>query len=138
YLQFFGGNTSASNYPTPFGGSKGLLWDWSGPAGFSSIIQNPTNDTAWGTYQLIVTEKRNGCKDTATQTLSYLDFVVLAGRTMNLSGTYVNQSILLNWEDRDQINTDFYEIEKSLNGIDFNKIDIVANSNQNSSTLNLF
>jgi hypothetical protein len=33
---------------------------------------------AWGTYQLIVTEKRNGCKDTARQTVSVTDFVVLS------------------------------------------------------------
>ena len=46
-------------------------------AGFTSTIQNPTNDTAWGTYQLIVTEKRNGCKDTAFKTVSFLDFGML-------------------------------------------------------------
>src|SRR5258708_3695712 len=52
YLQLYGGNTAASNYSTPFGGSQGLLWNWSGPQRFSSTIQNPrTTDTAWGTYQ---------------------------------------------------------------------------------------
>jgi len=81
YLQFWGGNTAASNYSTPFGGSQGLTWAWSGPNSFSSTIQNPrTVDTtnAWGKYQLVVTEKRNGCKDTATQTVSVVDFVVLS------------------------------------------------------------
>jgi len=81
YLQLYGGNTSASNYPTPFGGSQGLTWAWSGPNSFSSTIQNPrTVDTtnAWGTYQLIVTEKRNGCKDTARHTVHVYDFVALS------------------------------------------------------------
>jgi hypothetical protein len=81
YLQLFGGNTAASNYATPFGGSQGLDWDWSGPNSFSSAVQNPrTVDTSgvWGTYQLIVTEKRNGCKDTALKSISPLDFVVLS------------------------------------------------------------
>lgn len=81
YLQFWGGNVAASNYPTPFGGPQGLTWAWSGPSGFSSTIQNPrTVDTTgvWGKYQLIVTEKRNGCKDTAVQTVSVVDFVVLS------------------------------------------------------------
>ena len=73
----YGGDLAASNYATPFGGSQGLFWDWSGPGGFTSAIQNPTNDTTWGTYQLIVTEKRNGCKDTAFKTVSILDFGVL-------------------------------------------------------------
>jgi hypothetical protein len=139
YLQFYGGNTSASNYPTPFGGSQGLLWNWSGPGGFSSTIQNPTNDTTWGTYQLIVTEKRNGCTDTAVQTLSYLDFAILSESYLKLSGIYANQSILLKWQDRSQTNTDYYVIEKSLNGIDFNKIGTVYNSNNADSViLNFF
>lgn len=80
YLQFWGGDAVASNYPTPFGGSQGLTWNWSGPNAFTSTIQNPrTADTtnAWGTYQLIVTEKRNGCKDTARKAISVYDFVAL-------------------------------------------------------------
>ena len=132
YLQLFGGDINASNYATPFGGSQGLLWNWSGPNAFSSTVQNPTTDTAWGTYQLIVTEKRNGCVDTATKTLNYVEFATLAGRSMNLSGIYANQSILLRWQDKDQTNTEFFEIERSLNGLDFNKIGTVTNA----STLN--
>ena len=77
-LQLNGGDLVASNYATPFGGSQGLLWDWSGPKSFTSTIQNPLTDTAWGTYQLIVTEKRNGCKDTALKTVSFFDFGILA------------------------------------------------------------
>jgi len=78
HLQFYGGNSAASNYPTPFGGSQGLTWSWSGPSSFSSTIQNPINDTVWGTYQLVVTEKRNGCTDTAKITLVAADFVILS------------------------------------------------------------
>lgn len=69
-----GGNTSASNYNTPFGGSQGLLWNWSGPKSFTSTVQNPVTDTADGTYQLTVTEVRNGCTATAS---NYADFTVL-------------------------------------------------------------
>jgi hypothetical protein len=78
YLQLYGGNPTASNYSTPFGGSQGLLYDWSGPAAFTSTIQNPrTADTTWGTYQLTVTEKRNGCTRTASQSVSRYNFIVL-------------------------------------------------------------
>jgi hypothetical protein len=131
YLQFFGGDTAASNYITPFGGSKGLLWNWNGPGGFASTIQNPTNDTTWGTYQLIVTEKRNGCKDTALKTLSFWDFGTLAGRYLNLSGVYKNQSIQLSWSDNVASNADYYEIEKSSTNSGFNKIGTVSNLNSN-------
>jgi hypothetical protein len=115
YLQLYGGNTSASNYATPFGGSKGLLWDWSGPSGFASTIQNPrTTDTAgaWGTYQLIVTEKRNGCKDTAIKNISMYDFIVLSTDDLKVRGVYSNHSINLTWEDRNQEIAASYAIER--------------------------
>jgi len=124
-LQFYGGDVNASNYSTPFGGSQGLLWNWSGPKAFTSAIQNPSTDTAWGTYQLIVTEKRNGCKDTTLKTLSYWDFAVLGEKYFLLSGTYVNQTVLLKWQGQNDI--DHYEIEKSVNGADFIRIGSAVN-----------
>jgi hypothetical protein len=75
HLVLHGGNVNASNYPTPFGGSQGLLWNWSGPRGFTSTYQNPLADTVSGLYQLIVTETRNGCTAVARD---YVDFTVLS------------------------------------------------------------
>jgi large repetitive protein len=57
--------TSTVNYP-------GGTYAWSGPAGFTSTVQNPTivNTTIAhsGTYQVIYTSP-GGCKDTAFQTV---------------------------------------------------------------------
>ena len=78
-----GGNASASNYSTPFGGSQGLLWNWSGPRGFSATVQTPVSDTVNGSYQLIVTETRNGCTAIARNDV---DFTVLAILNRALSG----------------------------------------------------
>jgi hypothetical protein len=69
-----GGNASASDYNTPFGRSQGLLWNWTGPKGFTSSVQNPITDTANGYFQLVVTETRNGCTATAS---NYVDLAVL-------------------------------------------------------------
>lgn len=68
-----GGDTAASNYNTPFGGSQGLLWNWSGSNGFTSTVQDPIVNNVSGTnsYQLILTEMRNGCTDTATNIISF-------------------------------------------------------------------
>ncbi len=133
YLQLIGGDTAASNYMTPFGGSQGLLWDWSGPNSFTSNVQSPMTDTAWGTYQLIVTEKRNGCKDTAIKPLSIWDFIVLTGQYMNLRGVYEYQSVLLSWENIAQANTEFFVIDRSPNGVDFAPIGSIQNSSQGDS-----
>jgi len=89
YLQLYGGNTTASNYATPFGGSQGLLWNWSGPHSFGSTVQNPrTVDTAWGTYQLIVTEKRNGCTAMASQNVTPALFGVLEVKVPGVNGPH--------------------------------------------------
>jgi len=118
YLQLYGGNTSASNYSTPFGGSQGLSWNWSGPHSFSSTIQNPrTADTAWGTYSLTVTEKRNGCTAVASQNVSPVMFAVLETNGIYIQGNYQDQSILLKWEDQNAADTRSYEIERGdVNG----------------------
>jgi hypothetical protein len=129
YLQLHGGDIAASNYPTPFGGSQGLLWNWSGPEGFSSTVQDPrTADTAWGTYQLIVTEKRNGCTDTATKTVSFADFIVLSANDLTVAGKYGDRSITLRWTDGNENLVDFYGIEKFAGNDAFINIGTISNS----------
>ncbi|HEV2478645.1 MAG TPA: hypothetical protein VGS79_03240, partial [Puia sp.] len=76
-LQLYGGDTAKSDYMTPFGGSKGLNWSWSGPNSFTSTVQDPLTDTVWGTYNLTVTEKRNGCTATASIPVSEALFTAL-------------------------------------------------------------
>ncbi|HKP32261.1 MAG TPA: hypothetical protein VJT83_06020 [Chitinophagaceae bacterium] len=59
--------------PNPFGPSKGLKYEWSGPNGFTSNEQNPVIEGAWawGAYHLTVTELRNGCKSWAWMDVSF-------------------------------------------------------------------
>lgn len=136
YLQLYGGNISASNYSTPFGGSQGLLWDWSGPSGFVSTTQNPrrTDTTgAWGTYQLIVTEKRNGCKDTILKPVSMYEFVVLSTEDLKVRGVYRNNSIVLTWEDRNPDLAGSYEIERYAGSDGYKPIGRVLNDGGNAS-----
>lgn len=136
HFQFYGGDVNASNYATPFGGSQGLSWNWSGPEAFSSTIQNPaTTDTAWGTYQLIVTENRNGCKDTALKTVSIWDFTVLLGNDLIVTGSYANNSNTLLWSDRNQSLVEKYELEKFTANKEFSPIGTVYNKDGSGSTL---
>lgn len=116
-----GGDTAASNFNTPFGGSQGLLWNWSGPNAFSSTVQDPTITNISGTYQLIVTEKRNGCSDTVA---SNLNMVVLASGVVLKSET-VNNSVVLRWSMTDK-QTSAFDIERSRNGAAFEKIGSVS------------
>jgi hypothetical protein len=116
-----GGDTAASNYNTPFGGSQGFLWNWSGPNGFSATAQDPTINNVSGTYQLILTEKRNGCSDTATNVLS---LVVLSSGVV-LRSESVNSSIVLRWNMADK-QVSAFDIERSRDGGAFEKIGSVS------------
>jgi hypothetical protein len=82
HIVLHGGNASASNYSTPFGWSQGLLWNWSGPNGFSATTQTPLADPVNGMYQLTVTEIRNGCTAIAS---NYIDFSVLVSVNRSLA-----------------------------------------------------
>ena len=115
HLQFHGGDTSTSNYATAFGYSQGLAWSWSGPNGFSAIIQNPTGGMNMGTYQLTVTEKRNGCQNSATKAVS---FATLAVANISLGGTWMDKAVLLSWKN-DFADIASFEVEKSSTGMDF-------------------
>lgn len=59
---------------------------------------------------------------------------LLAGSYLVLTGEYSNNSINLSWNNKGQFNTDYYEVEKSVNGTDFNIARIVHNSGLTSNT----
>jgi hypothetical protein len=114
-----GGDAIASNYTTPFGGSAGLLWNWSGPYGFSSSLQNPSaSDT--GFYVLTVTEKRNGC--TAISSVRVRYETPLPVRIINMQGTYddARQQTILHWEIiNNDVSQVFPQVERSTDGLHF-------------------
>ncbi len=126
-INLYGGNTAASNYSTPFGGSQGLGWNWSGPAGFSSILQNAVTDTTWGTYNLTVTEERNGCTATATTSVLASMFTVLLTNSLRLEGAAVAQRIDLTWQDLDQSLDLSFVVERSDGIHDFQAIGTIFN-----------
>ncbi len=122
-----GGDESASNYNTPFGESSGLEWKWEGPSLFTSSLKDNvvTNE---GMYTLVITEMRNGCKDTAT-------VYVPAGATLSVkvtdfSGKNQNGSDHLSWTSLNESSVSRYEVESGNDGILFAKVgEVVATSN---------
>lgn len=115
--QLIGGDPVASNYPTRFGSSRGLLWNWTSPIGFQSSLQHPII-TVSNTYTLTVTELRNGCISTATV---HASFWILPDNNMDLKGTVKNNSAQLQWKQSapDAVS---YEVEKSIPGKGFTSI----------------
>ncbi len=113
-----GGDEAQSNYATPFGNSQGLLWEWSGPLSFSSTAKDNTV-LFEGNYTLVVTEKRNGCKDTA---VVYVPAgAVLPVKLIDFSGANQNGTNHLKWNTTEEKDMDRYEIERSIDGNQFRK-----------------
>jgi hypothetical protein len=125
-LALYGGNVAASNYPTPFGGSQGLTFAWSGPARFTSTLQDPLTDTVWGTYHLTVTEKRNGCTDTASTTVVAGMFIPLLANDLMVTGIYQDGGVSLHWEDPNAPTVASYVIERMDASSVFQPIGTVA------------
>jgi hypothetical protein len=133
YPQLLGGDTTASNYATAFGGSKGLLWNWTGPNNFNSTAQNPLTNNEIGTYNLTVTERRNGCSVSSSV---YVNFAMLQMHTIDVKGSWSANTVTLNWKNAGK-DIDHYEVEKSIAGNRFDKIGSV-NAEGNSTTVLVF
>jgi len=127
-LDLYGGDPVASNYPTPFGGSAGLTYSWTGPGGFSSNQQNPVTDTTWGTYNITVTEQRNGCTATASATLVASMFEVLLANGLVASGIYNAPSINLRWDNVNAVPVQSYTVERMDGNNTFQPLGTVAGS----------
>ena len=128
-FQLRGGDPDASNANTPYGNSQGLTWNWSGPSGFTSNLQNPYVTKPNGTYRLIITEARNGCMDTAS---IYINFTLLHPANFKLTGQKNGYNMQLKWTTPA---TDIitYHVERMTNGTMYQTIGVI-NSITNSSS----
>lgn len=130
FVNLQGGDVAASNVTTPYGGSVGLNWQWTGPNGFTSNVRNPQASQP-GTYTLLLTETRNGCKDTADVPVQYTSTLpIILG---DFNAIYTNGYAQLKWFTTAEINTSFFEIERSTDGANYTTIGRVT-ANGNSST----
>lgn len=122
YLQFIGGDEAASNYTTPFGGSAGLTYQWTGPDGWTSTEKDPiVNPYKEGTYSLTVTEKRNGCTDA---TATYM--ATLSNNGIQLQAQRTGDDVVLSWANPDHQQAWNFDIERSYDGTNFQYIGHVA------------
>jgi len=99
-----------------FGPSQGLTYQWFNDYGFSSALQNPQTDDS-GIYTLVITEPRNGCKDTAQGLLVTLNAEILY---FNCSNT--NTGVALNWAATSEMDLAEYRIYRAINGTNFTQI----------------
>lgn len=116
-----GGDVAASNFNTPYGGSVGLAWKWTGPNGYTSTSRNNVVNKA-GTYNLELTEQRNGCKEFAVTAVPA--FTTLPVKITEFSATKKeNDNVKINWKVMDETPSTV-ELMRSYSGKDFSVIAI--------------
>jgi hypothetical protein len=117
-----GGDTTASKFNTPFGGSAGLTFSWSGPNGFTSTLQNPKTNQP-GTYMLVLREGRNACTDTAEIVVQpYSEHNVFPVRFTGFSARRQAHAAELSWNIAEPEGVDKFIVQKSVNGKTFQDI----------------
>ncbi len=111
-VRLYGGDSLASiaaTYSPVFGNSQGIMWQWSGKNSFISQLKNPSTSDS-GNYSLIVTERRNGCTDTAYTTLIQLPLT-----WGNLQCSQSPNGAQLQWYTLQETETDYFKILKLEN-----------------------
>ncbi len=116
-----GGDVAASNFATPYGGSAGLTWKWTGPNGYTSTSRNNIVTKA-GVYNLELTEQRNGCKEYAATPVPA--FSTLPVKITEFSATKKeNDHVKINWKVMDETPSTV-ELMRSYSGNEFSVIAI--------------
>ncbi len=134
-VQLIGGDILLSNYITPFGTSQGLLWNWKNSKGslFASV-QNPTTpDTGW--YQLVVTEIRNGCSDTAFTYVPGTPLRVLPLNIIIFNASLIKSTVNMNWTIPNEQNVNHFAVERSTDGTHFTTAGIVFTNERSSKNI---
>ena len=118
-----GGNENQSNVPANFGGSTGLLWQWTGPSGFTAFRKDTVTNLE-GQYMLVLTETRNGCKDTAYVSVGV--WKVLPSFYLNADGKATKTGTEISWATSDDSNGSNFEIERAFSVNQFKTIGSVS------------
>jgi hypothetical protein len=124
-VMLIGGEEAQSNVITPYGGSSGLLWNWTGPNDFTSTMKN-AETIIEGEYRLVLTELRNGCTDTAFVTV--LKKALLPMILRSFTGSMDDGRIVLKWIVDENHTGEYFEIQQSSDGKNFNSITTVLAS----------
>jgi hypothetical protein len=113
------------------GGSGSNTYAWSGPLGFTSTLQNPVINPASalnnGTYIVTVTDV-GGCKSTQVMDVDFGSCtysIVLSVSLVSFEAKKDIASSLLSWQTANEHNSDYFDVERSINGTDWNKIGLV-------------
>ncbi|TDX02314.1 T9SS type A sorting domain-containing protein [Dinghuibacter silviterrae] len=100
-----------------------FTYTWQYPNGTTSngntLALDPITTSDIGTYTVSLTSTIAGCTNTSSSSFSLNSCLALAETLLQFSGQWENGNIQLNWQTTDDINTSYYIVERSTDGIRF-------------------
>jgi hypothetical protein len=127
-----GTNTTLSLPVNPY-----YTYSWQRPNGNivngNTLALNPLTTNDFGTYLVSVTSNINNCTNTKTHSVVVNNCSVSGVLSMTLlqfNGNRRGKTIVLQWETTDEINTSYFVVERSTDGLHFNAIQQVKVSGE--------
>ena len=131
---------SANPGATPFGPSTIVSYAWTGPNGFTSntedvsfTVNEGDEDLYKGEYTVIVTDN-TGCETSSSITINEVNCAALPVEFIHFTAERRGTAALLSWQTSTEIDNDFFEVQRSIDGKTFEVIGKVKGSG-NSSTI---
>jgi hypothetical protein len=135
------------NYATLTAGVTGgascaaMTFVWSGTGGWLTVPGNVASGIAaspYGTYDVLVTDN-NGCQSTASLTLnSNCQEAPLPVELLSFTVTKDNAVAVLDWATATEMNNNYFDVQHSVDGVTFSRIDRVYSQNGNSTSLQTY
>lgn len=128
-----GTNTTLSLPVNPY-----YTYSWRRPNGSilsgNTLTLNPLTTNDFGTYVVSVTSNINGCTNTKTNSVVVNNCSVSGGALpmtlLQFNGNRRGNTIVLQWKTTDEINTSYFVVERSTDGLHFNAIQQVKVSGE--------
>jgi hypothetical protein len=117
-----------SFFANPTGGAGSNTFVWSGPLSFSSTLQNPqilSASTANNGYYSVTVTDAAGCKNTKVIYVNYITCtysIVLSASLLSFDAYKSGTTSIIKWETATEHNNDYFDVERSINGMNWVKI----------------
>lgn len=119
------------------GGATGS-YTWSPPANLNSTANDTVTSTPSSggsyTYTAVSTSVSALCPATMNDFTFTVDACILSVELMNFDATYQSNKVSLNWATAAEINNDYFTIERSTNGIDWEELKVIKGAGSSSAS----
>lgn len=113
------------NSTTTVNGCGMVTYAWTGPNGWTSTTEDPlVSDPVAGTYKVVITDK-NGCTAEKSVDVNATNCSILPVELTSFDVEKSDETSLVSWSTASEINNDYFNVERSKDGVRFETIGTV-------------